>query len=141
MFPVSNNTEAGKRVSSTESLLLLKSQTIFQSQTIRQYISINSRSAKFDLSVQSLTNDDILANNIHNTYMLDRRVLYASNFPTVIKTGSANFNELLDFSGSSLQIPYDYLHVVQASYSQSDHFYKHRSGRLSKLQRATQVLY
>ena len=51
---VSKNTEVGKRVSATESLLLLKSQTIFQSQTMRRYISINSRSTKNDIFVQSM---------------------------------------------------------------------------------------
>ena len=137
-IPVSNNTEeAGKRVSATESLLLLKSQTIFQSQTIRRYISINSRSTKNYLFVQSIPNDDIFANNIRIA-----SIRYASKFPTAVKTSSASFNELLDFSGSCLQATYGYLlDNVQASYSQSGElFSKQRSDRLSRLQRATQVL-
>ena len=115
-IPVSNNTKAGKRVSATENQLLLKSQTIFQSQTIRRYISINSGSIKNDLFVQSITNDDILANK--------RRIAsihYARKFPTAVKTSSASFNELLDFSGSSLQATYGHL-LIRASYRQFDQF-------------------
>ena len=135
MIRVSTNTEVGKSVSATESLLLLNSQSIFQSQTIRWYISNNSRSTKNDLFVQSITHDDILANNMPIT-----SIHYARKFPTAVKTSLASFNELLDFSGSSLQAAYGYL-LVRASHSQSDQlFCKQRSGRLYRLQRATQVL-
>ena len=100
---------SGKRVSATESLLLLKSKTTFQSQTIKRYISINSRSTKTDLFVQSITNDDVLANNIHVSSA--RSIRYARNFPTVVKTDSASFKEQPDFSGSSLQATYGHLQI------------------------------
>ena len=110
----SNNTEAGKRVSTTESLLLSKSQTIFQSQLIRRYVSINSRSTKNDLFIQGITNDDILAKNIRRE--LNRTIRY-SIFQQC--SNPASFNELLDFSGSSLQATYDHL-LIRASYRQFD---------------------
>ena len=113
-IPIWNNTEAGKRISTTESLLLLKSQTIFQSKTIRRYISI--RPTKNDLFVPSITNDNALANNIRIA-----SIRYARKFPTAVKTSSARFNELLDFSGSSLQATYGHL-LIQASYRQFDQF-------------------
>ena len=90
---VSNKTEGGKRVSATKSLLLLKSQTTFPSQTIRRYISINSRSTKNDLFGQSITSDDVLVNNIRIA-----SIRYASKFSAAVKTSSASFNELFAFS-------------------------------------------
>ena len=58
--------------------------------------------------------------------MLNRSICHARYFPTVVKTDSASFNELLDFAGSSLQAAYGHL-LIQASYSQSDQFSIHRS--------------
>ena len=43
------------------------------------------------------------------------------------------------FQEGSLQVTYGYL-LVQASYSQSDQFFKQCLDRLNRLQRATQVL-
>ena len=92
-----------------------------------------SRPTKSDPFVQSIPDDDILANNIHRE--LNRSIRY-SIFQQW--SSSASFNELLDFSGSTLQATYGHL-LIQASYSQSDQFSKQRSDRLSKLQQATQL--
>ena len=92
-IPVSNNMKGGKRVSATESLLLLKSQTIFPSQAIKRYIPINSRSTKNDVFVQSITSDGILINNIRIA-----SIRYARKFSAAVKTSSASFNELFAFS-------------------------------------------
>ena len=113
---VANNTEAGKRVSATESLLLLKSQTMFKSQTIRRYILINSKSTENDIFIQSITNGDVLANNIriviicYAQYSILQEVVHRPptaiclfrratvnviNFPNSGQTGLVSFNELL----------------------------------------------
>ena len=47
-----------------------KAEPFFNHQTIRRYISVKyfSRSTKNDPFVQSISNDDVLANNIRRTY-------------------------------------------------------------------------
>ena len=64
--------------------------------------------------------------------MLNRSIRYAINFLTAVKTSSARFNELLIFSGSSLQATYGHL-LVQASYSQTNQYSKQRSGQAQRL--------
>ena len=78
LLTVPNNTEAGKRVSATESLLLLKSQTIFQAQIayFAQYIL-----SKDNAFVRNITNR-VLANNIR----------IASNFSTSYSSAIDNFS-------------------------------------------------
>ena len=64
--------------------------------------------------------------------MPKKSIRYASIFPTVVNTGSASFNELLNFSGNSLQAIYGYL-LVQVSYSQFDQFSKQQSRQAHRL--------
>ena len=96
-----------------------------------QYISTKS-----DPFVRSITNLRISKQYL---YMLGAYIITRSSFQQWSKRGFARFNELLKFSGSSLQATCGYL-LVQASYSQSDQFYKQRSDKLSRLQRATPVV-
>ena len=63
-FPVSNKMEADKSVNASESLLPLKDRTISQSSEEGIFRSMYSRSIENDSFVQSITNDDVLANNI-----------------------------------------------------------------------------
>ena len=89
-----------------------------------------SRSTKSDPFVQSITNDDILTNNM-------RRELDRSISSSIFQqwSSSASFNELLDFSGSSLQATCGNL-LIQANYSQLNQLSKQRLNRIRKLQRA-----
>ena len=81
VLSVTKKTEADKRVNATDSLLLLKDRAILQSSDGIFRSIYFSRSTENDPFVQSITNDDVLANNI-------------------IRRVSTNF------SGSSLQATY-----------------------------------
>ena len=64
VLPVTSKTEAYKRVNVTESPLLLKGSTISQSSDGILRSKYFFRSTENDPFVQSITNDDVLANNI-----------------------------------------------------------------------------
>ena len=82
----------------TKSLLLEKQNRLNHQMTY--FGQCISRSTKNDPFVQNITDDGVLANNIRRK--LNRSIRYASNFATVVKTGSISMNELLNFSASSL---------------------------------------
>ena len=118
-LPVSNKTEAGKRVSATKSLLLLSEKqghhSIINDQTVHfsQYCIFQP---KVTLSFETL-----LITYWQTAYLYARSIGYAISFSTVIKTGSVSLNKRLqccrEFS-----------------------IFQQRSDRLISLQRATQVL-
>ena len=88
----------------TKSLLLKKQNHVIHQLTYSgQYIF---RSTKSDPFVQSITNDDIFANNIRCELNMSIR---SSIFQQ--RSVSAIFNKLLDFSGSSLYAIYGHLSI------------------------------
>ena len=78
--PVSNNTEADNRVSATKNLLLEVQNliSIIKPDGIFRLIYFSS-STENDLFVQSITNDDVLANSVHtssNSRLYELRIDY-----------------------------------------------------------------
>ena len=72
-LPVTNKTEADKSVNATESLLLLKGRNISQSSDGIFRSKYFSRSPENDPFVQSITNDDVLANSIRREHYFFRK--------------------------------------------------------------------
>ena len=76
LVTLSSNTEAGKRVSVAESLLLLKSRTIFQAHTILLYILVKIFQDPF------VGNTALLIAYWQTVYVHPRSIRYAIDFST-----------------------------------------------------------
>ena len=91
MVTLHNNTEAGKRVSATRILQLLKRRTIFQAQTIWRYILVNIFQPKRILSFEAMH----YQSHIDKLYTLRDKLLpyelskcCIENIPTAIRQAS-----------------------------------------------------
>ena len=119
--------ESGQKSQCATKSLLLEKQNHLNHQTA-YFGQCISRSTKSDPFVQSITNDDIPANNIRRE--LNRSILRNSIFQQW--SSLASFNELLHFSESSLQATYGHLRV-QASYRRFQIAVKTSSASFNKL--------
>ena len=118
VLPISNKTKNGQRCQCDRKPTTLEKQN--HPTTIKRYISIKyfSRSNGNDLFVQSITNNDVLANSIRHqlgAYVTPSNHLIQGKFRKSIVICCSHF------SGSSLQTIYGHL-LAQTSYSQFNHF-------------------